>query len=107
MFNRFWRADPSRERRTGGTGLGLAIAREDALLHGGRLEAHGVPGIGSCFRLRLPLEPGGPVDTEPLTLEVPGAPAPAPRAEVFDALVAKREPEPKPDSETEAEGDRP
>ncbi len=107
VFNRFWRADPSRERRTGGTGLGLAIAREDALLHGGRLEAHGVPGTGSCFRLRLPLEPGGPVDTEPLPLEVPGAPAPAPRAEVFDALVAKREPEPQPAPETEAEGDRP
>ena len=102
VFNRFWRADPSRERRTGGTGLGLAIAREDVLLHGGRLEAHGVPGQGSCFRLRLPLVPGGPVDTEPLPLEVPEAPAPAPKTEVIDALVVKRE-----QRELEAEGDLP
>ena len=102
VFNRFWRADTSRERRTGGTGLGLAIAREDVLLHGGRLEAHGVPGQGSCFRLRLPLVPGGPVDTEPLPLEVPGAPAPAPKTEVIDALVVKRE-----QRELEAEGDLP
>lgn len=102
VFNRFWRADPSRERRTGGTGLGLAIAREDVLLHGGRLEAHGVPGQGSCFRLRLPLVPGGPVDTEPLPLEVPEAPAPAPKTEVIDALVVKRE-----QRELEAEGELP
>ncbi|WP_295623910.1 MtrAB system histidine kinase MtrB [uncultured Corynebacterium sp.] len=91
VFNRFWRADPSRERRTGGTGLGLAIAREDVLLHGGRLEAHGMPGTGSCFRLRLPVEPGGPVDSEPLPLEVPGAPAPVAKTEVMDAIVVKRE----------------
>ncbi|WP_018023458.1 MtrAB system histidine kinase MtrB [Corynebacterium ulceribovis] len=70
VFNRFWRADPSRERRTGGTGLGLAIAREDALLHGGRLEAVGDPGVGSCFRLTLPLVPGGIVDSSPLPLVV-------------------------------------
>ena len=70
VFQRFWRADPSRERRTGGTGLGLAIAREDATLHGGRLDAAGAPGVGSCFRLRLPVEPGGPLPSSPLPLEV-------------------------------------
>ncbi|WP_297004306.1 MtrAB system histidine kinase MtrB [uncultured Corynebacterium sp.] len=70
VFNRFWRADPSRERRTGGTGLGLAIAKEDALLHGGRLEATGEPGVGACFRLTLPLEPGEEVRSSPLPLEV-------------------------------------
>lgn len=54
VFNRFWRADPSRVRRSGGTGLGLAISLEDAKLHGGWLDAWGDPGNGSCFRLTLP-----------------------------------------------------
>ncbi len=44
VFNRFWRADPSRARQTGGTGLGLSISLEDARLHGGWLEAWGAPG---------------------------------------------------------------
>lgn len=70
VFNRFWRSDPSRERRTGGTGLGLAIAKEDANLHGGRLEAIGEPGVGACFRLTLPLEQGRTVKTSPLPLAV-------------------------------------
>ncbi|WP_281381155.1 MtrAB system histidine kinase MtrB [Corynebacterium anserum] len=70
VFQRFWRSDPSRERRTGGTGLGLAIAKEDAQLHGGRLEATGEPGVGSCFRLTLPLEAGAQVRESPLPLKV-------------------------------------
>ncbi|MBB3115670.1 MtrAB system histidine kinase MtrB [Corynebacterium bovis] len=70
VFNRFWRSDPSRERRTGGTGLGLAIAKEDAQLHGGRLEATGEPGLGACFRLTLPLDLGTRVTASPLPLEI-------------------------------------
>lgn len=70
VFNRFWRSDPSRERRTGGTGLGLAIAKEDANLHGGRLEAIGEIGVGACFRLTLPMEQGHIVKTSPLPLAV-------------------------------------
>ncbi|WP_431832657.1 MtrAB system histidine kinase MtrB [Corynebacterium macclintockiae] len=70
VFNRFWRSDPSRERRTGGTGLGLAIAKEDANLHGGRLEAAGEPGVGACFRLTLPLKQGRTAKVSPLPLEV-------------------------------------
>ena len=54
VFNRFWRADPSRNRRTGGTGLGLSISLEDARLHGGWLEAWGERGHGAVFRLTLP-----------------------------------------------------
>lgn len=71
VFNRFWRSDPSRERRTGGTGLGLAIAREDAKLHGGVLDAIGEPGVGSCFRLTLPRKAGSKAGTSPLPLAVP------------------------------------
>lgn len=70
VFNRFWRSDPSRERRTGGTGLGLAIAQEDARLHGGRLEATGEPGVGACFRLTLPLNTDVVGASSPLPLAV-------------------------------------
>src|SRR5207248_9558960 len=68
VFNRFWRADPSRNRRTGGTGLGLAISHEDARLHGGLLEAWGTPGDGACFRLTLPRRQGEPFEESPLPL---------------------------------------
>ena len=54
VFDRFWRADPSRERTRGGTGLGLSIAQEDAQLHGGLIEATGVYGKGSLFVLTIP-----------------------------------------------------
>ena len=58
VFNRFWRADPSRGRRVGGTGLGLSIALEDARLHGGWLTAWGRPGLGAQFRLTVPRRAG-------------------------------------------------
>ncbi|BBX21675.1 sensor histidine kinase MtrB [Mycolicibacter terrae] len=69
VFSRFWRADPSRVRRSGGTGLGLAISVEDARLHQGRLEAWGQPGKGACFRLTLPLVRGHKVTTSPLPMK--------------------------------------
>ncbi|WP_043809830.1 MtrAB system histidine kinase MtrB [Rhodococcus triatomae] len=71
VFNRFWRSDPSRVRRSGGTGLGLAISVEDARLHDGRLEAWGEPGVGACFRLTLPLVRGHKVTSSPLPLRPP------------------------------------
>ncbi|HEY3469003.1 MAG TPA: MtrAB system histidine kinase MtrB [Amycolatopsis sp.] len=71
VFNRFWRADPSRNRRTGGTGLGLAISQEDARLHGGELDAWGEPGHGACFRLVLPRRQDVPAGDPPLVLPPP------------------------------------
>ena len=68
VFNRFWRADPSRARTTGGTGLGLSISLEDAHLHGGWLQAWGEPGRGSQFRLTLPRRAGDPLHHSPLPL---------------------------------------
>lgn len=68
VFNRFWRADPSRQRQTGGTGLGLAISLEDARLHGGWLQASGAPGAGARFRLTLPLVADTLVGSSPLSL---------------------------------------
>ena len=68
VFDRFWRADPSRKRTIGGTGLGLAISLEDAALHGGELELWSEPGAGSCFRLTLPRLKGRPIGVSPLPL---------------------------------------
>lgn len=54
IFDRFYRAQPSRSRGEGGSGLGLAIARHLALAHGGELSAANHPQGGAVFRLRLP-----------------------------------------------------
>ena len=54
VFDRFYRADPSRSRSTGGTGLGLTIARRLVEAHGGSIEAESVVGQGSRFIIRLP-----------------------------------------------------
>ncbi|MGQ0844679.1 MAG: MtrAB system histidine kinase MtrB [Sporichthyaceae bacterium] len=69
VFNRFWRADPSRQRRSGGTGLGLSISQQDAHLHGGWLQAWGEPRIGAQFRLTLPRTAAGVLVGSPLDLE--------------------------------------
>ncbi len=68
VFDRFWRADPSRQRTTGGTGLGLAISLEDAAVHGGLLDVWSQPGRGSCFRLTLPRVFGAAVIGSPIAL---------------------------------------
>jgi len=54
IFERFYRADPSRSREEGGTGLGLAIAKHIALAHGGRVEACNRPEGGARFAVVLP-----------------------------------------------------
>jgi two-component system sensor histidine kinase SenX3 len=62
IFERFYRTDSARARRTGGTGLGLAIVKHTALAHGGSVRVDSRPGIGSTFALILP-QAGAP-DTE-------------------------------------------
>ncbi|MEU6861065.1 MtrAB system histidine kinase MtrB [Glycomyces sp. NPDC046736] len=74
VFDRFWRADPSRTRRTGGTGLGLAISLEDAKLHSGTLQVVGEPGEGTLFVLTLPLQSGNRVISSPIPLRLKEAP---------------------------------
>ncbi|WP_245810156.1 MtrAB system histidine kinase MtrB [Brachybacterium massiliense] len=71
VFDRFWRADPSRARTIGGTGLGLSISVEDARLHDGWLQAWGQEGEGAVFRLTLPRRPGAVLTRSPLRLERP------------------------------------
>jgi two-component system, OmpR family, sensor histidine kinase MtrB len=68
VFDRFWRADPSRQRTIGGTGLGLAISLEDAALHRGQLEVWSEPGNGTCFRLTLPRDLERSIRVSPIEL---------------------------------------
>ena len=55
VFERFWRADPSRCSHSGGTGIGLAIARRLVELQNGRIEVESELGKGSTFRFCLPV----------------------------------------------------
>ncbi|MBM7791409.1 sensor histidine kinase, partial [Tenggerimyces flavus] len=55
LFDRFYRADPSRSRATGGSGLGLAIVRHLVEAHGGQVEVASEVGRGSTFVIRLPV----------------------------------------------------
>jgi two-component system sensor histidine kinase MtrB len=84
VFDRFWRADPSRQRTIGGTGLGLAISLEDATVHGGWLQVWSSPGEGSCFRLTLPRRSRDTLTDSPLPLP----PDDAVRDEVLPSLLA-------------------
>lgn len=69
IFDRFWRADPSRSRERGGTGLGLSIAKEDAQLHGGSIAVWGELGHGANFVLTLPKNYGQPIKELPLSAQ--------------------------------------
>lgn len=65
VFDRFYRTDPARSRDQGGAGLGLAIARAIVEAHGGQIQvaSPGMPGQGSSFTIRLPLN--GPAAPAP------------------------------------------
>jgi len=66
IFQRFWRADSSRNRDTGGSGLGLAIVASILAAHKGEVEVVETPGGGATFRVILPL-----LHEAPATVEVP------------------------------------
>ncbi len=55
VFDRFYRADPSRDRSTGGAGLGLAIVKNLVELHGAQIEVKSEVGEGSTFRIMFPV----------------------------------------------------
>ncbi|HEY0698839.1 MAG TPA: ATP-binding protein, partial [Micromonospora sp.] len=54
VFDRFWRADAARGRRTGGSGLGLAIARQIVTDHHGTITVASQVGVGTTFTITLP-----------------------------------------------------
>ncbi|MBN6190193.1 HAMP domain-containing histidine kinase [Microbacterium sp. SSW1-47] len=98
VFDRFWRADPSRQRTIGGTGLGLSIALGDATLHGGTLAVWSELGVGSNFVLTIPRHDGvldgpSPVPVEPQEplAELGDATQPISIAEMYSELLEGRE----------------
>ncbi len=64
IFHAFAQADESVARRFGGTGLGLLITRDLLRAMGGDIQVESTPGVGTCFRCRVPLRPA-PADPSP------------------------------------------
>ncbi len=56
IFERFYRTDKSRNRKSGGAGIGLAIVRSIVTAHGGTVTAESVQEQGSCFTVSIPKE---------------------------------------------------
>ncbi|MDZ4121200.1 MAG: ATP-binding protein, partial [Candidatus Cloacimonadaceae bacterium] len=54
IFERFYVADPSRNKANGGTGLGLAIVKHIIMRHQGKIEVSSLPGKGTTFSITLP-----------------------------------------------------
>ncbi|WP_233517371.1 sensor histidine kinase [Geodermatophilus marinus] len=72
VFERFYRADPSRARAQGGTGLGLAIVSALVAAHGGTVDLRTAPGAGAVFTVRLPR-------SGPPPQQAPPSPGPGPQ----------------------------
>ena len=67
LFKRFSRSEDPRARAQVGTGLGLAISRNMARLMGGDIRVHSMPGAGSAFNFRCPLQAADASAQAPVT----------------------------------------
>jgi signal transduction histidine kinase len=73
IFERFFRGDRGRSRRTGGAGLGLSVSRAVVSAHGGDIRVTSALGAGAAFEVRLPgLREGEPVAGAPNRLDRDG-----------------------------------
>jgi two-component system OmpR family sensor kinase len=70
VFERFYRADPSRSRSRGGSGLGLAVVAALVGAHGGQVDVDSDAGAGATFRVRIPLT-ARPAEPPPATAAAP------------------------------------
>ncbi|WP_373990911.1 ATP-binding protein [Duganella sp. BuS-21] len=66
LFQKFEQADAATARKYGGAGLGLAICKHIVAAMGGHIEASSQPGVGSVFRVHLPLGQGVPLSVRML-----------------------------------------
>lgn len=99
IFNRFWQADTSSQRKFQGMGIGLALVKELAEAQGGGVSASSVVGKGTTMAVRLPLKMATAEDVDQAqVLEAEVLPAEAPqkdwigdlyrRAEMFPAITS-------------------
>ena len=58
VFERFYRTDKSRTRKTGGAGIGLSISKAIVQAHDGTISCESTPGVGSRFIVSLPVSKG-------------------------------------------------
>jgi len=71
LFERFYRVEQARTRRSGGAGLGLSIVRQIVEIHGGEIQVDSTVGEGTTFEVKLPLFPESPAPVEARGQEAP------------------------------------
>jgi signal transduction histidine kinase len=74
VFDRFYEADPARDRAAGHSGLGLAIVKALVEAHGGQVGVRNAAGAGACFWFALPSAPAAPPESPAVDRPLPAVP---------------------------------